>query len=122
MGNSGADNSTAGTLQLSGSGKISNATATVVAGTLDLNGTTQTITNLNVSAGSSLAGSTATVNIGSGGVLNLGGNVIYAAAVNNAPGVGTISGGTLNLNGTRTFTVNDSTAVATDMAVSSVIA
>jgi len=39
-----------------------------------------------------------------------------------AAGVGTISAGTLNLNGTRTFTVNDSTAVATDMAVSSVIA
>jgi fibronectin-binding autotransporter adhesin len=122
VGASGADNSTAGTLQLSGSGKISNATATVVAGTLDLNGTTQTITNLNVSAGGSLAGSTATVNIGSGGVLNLGGNIVYAGGALLAAGAGTISAGTLNLNGTRTFTVNDSTAVATDMAVSSVIA
>jgi fibronectin-binding autotransporter adhesin len=122
VGGSGAGNSTAGTLQLSGSGKISDATATVVAGTLDLNGTTQTITNLNVSAGSSLAGSTATVNIGSGGVLNLGGNVVYAGGALLAAGVGTISAGTLNLNGTRTFTVGDSTAVATDMAVSSVIA
>jgi autotransporter-associated beta strand protein len=122
VGNSGADNATAGTLQLSGSGKISNATATVVAGTLDLNSTTQSITNLNVSAGSSLAGSTATVNIGSGGVLNLGGNVVYAGGASLGAGVGTISAGTLNLNGTRTFTVDDSTAVATDMVVSSVIA
>jgi fibronectin-binding autotransporter adhesin len=122
VGVSGADNSTAGTLQLSGSGKISNATVNVVAGTLDLNSTNQTITNLNVSAGSSLAGSTATVNIGSGGVLNLGGNVVYAGGALLAAGVGTISAGTLNLNGTRTFTVSDSTAVATDMTVSSVIA
>jgi autotransporter-associated beta strand protein len=109
-------------LQLSGAGTISNATVNVVAGTLDLNGTTQTITTLNVSAGSSLAGSTSTVNIGSGGVLNLGGNVVYAGGVGNAAGVGTISAGTLNLNGTRTFTVNDSIAVTTDMTVSSVIA
>jgi autotransporter-associated beta strand protein len=89
VGAGGAGNSTAGTLQLSGSGKISNATVNVVAGTLDLNGTTQTITNLNVSAGSSLAGSTATVNIGSGGVLNLGGNVVYAGGASLAAGVGT---------------------------------
>ena len=109
----------AGTLKLSGAGKISNNATTVFSGSLDVGNTTQTITTLTLGAGAS--GTAASVLIGSGGVLNLGSNVVYSAT-NNATGA-TISGaGTLNLNGNRTLAVSDSTAAAVDLTISSIIA
>jgi autotransporter-associated beta strand protein len=88
-------------------------------GTLNLNGTTQTIGTLTVGGGAS--GSNATVAIGAG-TLNLGGTVTYSAS--NDPNAATISGtggGQLSLNGTRTFTVGDSSATATELAISAVV-
>ena len=108
-----------GTLELSGLGKISNAATTVYAGNLDVGATTQTITTLGLGAGAS--GTAANVLIGSGGVLNLGGTLIYTAT--NDPNGATISGaGTLNLNGNRILAVGDSTAAAADLTISSIIA
>ena len=109
----------AGILQISGSGKLSNAATIVYGGTLDLTSTSQTITTLALGGGAS--GSTANVIIDSGGVLDLGDTVTYSAT--NNPNGATISGnGTLNLNGIRTFTVNNSTAASVDLTVSAIIA
>jgi autotransporter-associated beta strand protein len=111
----------AGTLRLSGAGTLGATTNPVAlrGGTLDLNGTTQTIGALLLGGGAS--GSTPIVTIGSGN-LNLGGNVTYSAT--NNPNGGTISGiggGALSLNGTRTFNIGDSTAAAADLTVSAII-
>ncbi|MEI6033869.1 MAG: autotransporter-associated beta strand repeat-containing protein [Verrucomicrobiae bacterium] len=110
-----------GTLSVSGSGKIGSAAVAVYAGALDLTDTTQAITNLNLGGGS--AASTASVVIASGGILNLGGSASVTYLATNNPNGATISGsGTLNLNGTRTFTINNSTAAAADLTVSAIIA
>jgi autotransporter-associated beta strand protein len=117
VGNSGG--TSGGTLSLSGAGKISNAATTVYGGTLDLNGTTQTITTLTLGGGA--AGTTATMAIGSG-VLNLGGNVTYTATNNpNGAFITGEGGGILNLNATRTFTINNSTAVADDLTITAIV-
>jgi autotransporter-associated beta strand protein len=111
-------NADAATLRLSGAGKIVGSVL-ATAGTLDFNGTTQTITTLQLGGAS---GSTANVLIGDG-ILNLGGTVSYLST--NNPNGGTISGeggGVLNLNAPRTFTIGDSTAAANDLTVSAIIA
>ena len=108
----------AGLLQLSGSGKLSNAATTVFGGTLDLNGTSQTITTLTLGGGAS--GSAANVLIGSGN-LTLGGTVTYTET--NNPNGATISGaGLINLLGDRSFTVGDSLTAPVDLTVSAIIA
>jgi len=112
-------NADAATLRLSGAGKIVGPVI-ATAGTLDFNGTTQTITTLQLGGGAS--GSTGNVLIGNG-TLNLGGTVSYQST--NNPNGGTISGeggGVLNLNATRTFTIADSSAAANDLTVSAIIA
>jgi autotransporter-associated beta strand protein len=107
----------AGTLQLSGSGLISTAAATVFGGTLDLNGTSQSITTLELGGGAS--GSVAGVSIGAG-ELKLGGNVTYSAT--NDPNGASISSSTgfLSLMGNRTFSVGNASATA-DLTVSAII-
>ena len=97
------------------------ATITVNAGSLLLNGGSQTIGALSMGGG--VANTSALVNIGSGGYLNLGGTVTLADATNSTLG-GSITGGQLNLNGNRTFTINHSTNAINDvdMYLSSVIA
>ncbi len=93
---------------------------TLTSGTLAFTATaaTHTVQALNFSG--ALATDAVSVNIGTGNVLNLGGNVSYSAA--NSPLGSAIQNGTLNLNGTRTFQVGDSTNAAVDLSVSSVIA
>jgi autotransporter-associated beta strand protein len=107
----------AGTLRLSGSGRISTAATTVYGGTLDLNGTTQSITTLELGGGAS--GSTAAVSIGAG-ELKLGSNVTYSATYD--PNGASISSSTgfLSLMGNRTFSVGDASATA-DLTVSAII-
>ncbi len=107
----------AGTLRLSGSGRISTAATTVYGGTLDLNGATQSITTLELGGGAS--GSAAAVSIGAG-ELKLGGNVTYSAT--NDPNGASISSSTgfLSLMGNRTFSVGNASATA-DLTVSAII-
>lgn len=66
------------------------------------------------------AGVGATLTLGSTAVLNLGGTLTFANA--NTPLAGTIQGGTLNLNGSRTFTIQNSSAADPDLTIHSVIA
>ena len=111
----GATMVSAGTLRISASNVISNASNITVGGTgtaiFDLNGNSNTIGSL------TFAGSTATVSTGAG-TLTLGGDVTYIATGN--PGVATISG-KLELGANRIFNINDSTGANPDMTVSAVI-
>jgi autotransporter-associated beta strand protein len=111
----GAGLANAGVLRMSGSGTLGTAgPVTLFGGTLELNGTTQSITTLTMGEGS--AGSTAAVDVGAGD-LRLGGNVEYKSTNNtNGP---TISGsGFVSLLGDRTFTVGNSTAAVNDLTIS----
>ena len=108
--------SNAGTLKLFGAGKVSNAAMSAFSGTLDLNGTTQSITTLDLAGGA--AATTAGVSIGAG-ELKLGGDVTYLAinAANN-PNAGSITGsGLLSLYGNRMFTVYETTAAVMDLTI-----
>ncbi len=113
-----ANGADAGTLQLSGSGQTGTGAVTIFGGTLDLNGTTQTVSSLTLGGGA--AGSTATVSIG-GGDLRLGGNVTYNNGNNPNGAVISSTTGFISLQGNRTFTVGDSTAAAQDLVISAII-
>lgn len=109
----------AGRLEIEGSGKVGGGQITVYAGTMDLNGTTQTI-NTGVQLGGGASGTSSTLDLGTGGSLSIGGTVTYSAS--NNPNGGTISGGTINLVGNRIFNVGDSSAASLDLTVSSIVA
>ena len=112
-----ANQANAGTLRLSGVGTLgSGGFVTVYGGTLDLNGTTQTMPVLTLGGGA--AGSTAAVTIGAGQLL-LGGNIEFLATNNPAGAViSGAGGGVLGLLADRTFTVGDSTATVDDLTIS----
>ena len=112
-----------GTLTLTGSGSLANAQLQVVSGLIDLNG--RSMSNVNAQnfvstmiLGGGAAGTTATIATGTG-TLTLGTDVAYSAT--NNPGMATISGNLSLGNAARVFTVNDSTATATDLSVSAAI-
>jgi autotransporter-associated beta strand protein len=114
VGYAGGPNS--GVLQLAGTGHVSPA-VTIFGGTFDTAGQNRTITTLRLGGGA--AGSTASLQTGSGTVTSGTGGVTFDAT--NAPNGGTIAGN-LSLGGaTRTFTVNDSTAATADLTISAVI-
>ncbi len=105
-----------GTLAYGNNNVLSTGAVNVYAGTLDLNTRTDTIGALNLGGGA--GGTTATV-AGTTGTLTLGGDLAYNAA--NNPNGATVSAN-LNLGGAnRTFTVNDSSAAATDLTVSGTV-
>ena len=117
----GANNGgTAGTLKLSGAGTLGNGTVNVYGGTLDINGTSQSIGAINLGAGAS--GTSSTVLLGSGN-LTLNANLVYAST-NNANGaiISGDAGSQLVLGKDLVFTVNDSSAAAADLTISAVIA
>jgi fibronectin-binding autotransporter adhesin len=102
-----------GTLAYGGSDILSTGTVNVYGGTLDLNSRKDTIGALNLGGGG--AGTTASVT-GTTGTLTLGGNLTYNAT--NNPN-GAVVSADLNLgSANRTFTVNDSSAAATDLTIS----
>ena len=68
-------------------------------GTLNIGSTTQSITTLGLTGNGVVSGAS--------GTLNLGGDVTYDASNNPAAGA-TVSATTLNLNGTRTFNIGQS--------------
>lgn len=129
--NIGAVNVNGGILRTTGTGTIGLATGTTVVvtianadvpATLELNGANQEIDGLtfggsgNVTVNSPAQG---TLTIGGSTTITLGGNVTYTAT--NNPLGATIQGGSINMNGSRTITVNNSTQAATDLTISSAI-
>jgi len=111
-----------GTVQLQGAGKLGSGVLNMNTGTLDLNGTTQSVAGI---VSQAVTGSTANLLIGSG-TLNLGGDVQFLKLSTNNPNGATISGiggGVLNLNtGNRIFTIQDSTATSAELTISAIIA
>jgi autotransporter-associated beta strand protein len=108
----------AGTLRLSGAGTLGSGAVSIFGGTLDINGLTRSLSGT-LTMGGGATGSTATVAIGAGGVLTLGGNFTYSST--NNPNGAVISGGMLKLGVPRTFTIGDSTNAASDLTISSPI-
>jgi autotransporter-associated beta strand protein len=116
-----------GTLQFGISSALSSSTAVTINGatgsgaaTLSLNGYSWTSGVLNFYDATSGATSQGTINIGSGGLLTLGGT-LTVSSTNNPLGA-QITGGTLDLgSATRTFAINDSLNVAHDLTISSAI-
>jgi len=104
--------SSGGILMLGANNVLPGTTVNIYGGTLDINTRTDTIGALNLGGGA--AGTTANIT-GTSGTLTLGGAVTYSAT-NNADGA-TISAN-LNLgSANRTFTINDSSAAATDLTI-----
>jgi len=111
-------NGNGGTLRLTGVGRIGTAALTVNAGTLDVAGAAdQAITNLTMGGGT--AGSSATITLGAGRTLTLGGTVTFSATNNNLTSTITgDAGAVLNFGGAaRTFTIGDSTGAGVDMLI-----
>ena len=100
-----------------GAGYTLTANPTSGTATIDLNGTSQTVTGLNLQGSST---SSAPVITGGGSTLTLAGSVFYLAT--NNPQGGVISVSVIDLGGAdRTFSPNDSTSAAVDLSVTSVI-
>jgi autotransporter-associated beta strand protein len=95
-----------GTVRLSGDGKISNNDLTIYNGKLDLNGTTQSVKNVNLGNGGAVPydPTDAVIDMGTNGVLKLAGNVTAGSQWNTKESY--ISNGHLVLTGNRTFTAN----------------
>ena len=113
VGYAGGPNS--GVMQLASTGFVSPA-VTIFGGTFDTAGQSRSITTLNLGGGA--AGSTASLQTGSGTV-TLAGNVTFTAT--NNPDGATIAGNLSLGAATRTFTVNDSSAAGADLTISAVI-
>ncbi|MBL9090568.1 MAG: autotransporter-associated beta strand repeat-containing protein, partial [Planctomycetaceae bacterium] len=125
----GATGVLAGTLRLGASNVLPAASALTIgnannAATLDLNGFTQSFNAATAIVLGGAAGGVstqATINLGTTGLLNLGGNLTFTAT-GNPTATQQINGGTIDLGtATRTFNVGNSTGAAIDLAISSVI-
>ncbi|MFA6286727.1 MAG: autotransporter-associated beta strand repeat-containing protein [Opitutaceae bacterium] len=107
---------TGGTLKLSGAGTIGTGPLYVYSGTLDINGTSQTVTSVTMGSdgGAPDLALDATILLGTGGELRLGGNLSFKDPWKGKNGF--ITGGSLTLTGNRTFTVENNS-----LTISSVI-
>jgi fibronectin-binding autotransporter adhesin len=100
-------------------GLVVNDTTAGGTANFNLNGHTQAVSSLTLGGAGDTSTSTNNVTLGAG-TLTLGGNVTYDAT--NNPLGSTISGGTLALGASRTFTVGSSSSSSgSDLTVSSVI-
>lgn len=110
-----------GTLKLGTSEVITNTEAvTINRGTLQLNGFAETITSLTLGAGTTTASGAApsVIDTPATGILRLGGNVTYNAGSAGFENGQALISANLDLNDAgRTFTVNDSPAVAEDLVI-----
>ena len=99
----------AGTLVVASTSNLSSGSLTVNAGTLELNNAGQSVSALTMGGGAS--GTTSLIDLKTN-TLTLAGNVTYTAST--SAKTATIQNGTVDMGDTtRTFTVNDSTAVVT---------
>lgn len=113
-------NTAAGTLRVTSSSSLSTASLVVVQGLLELNQAAQTASLLTFGSTTNTAQTAAaTITLASGTVLTLGGNLTANDNVNGQASF--LTGGTVDLNGVRTWTVDDSTAADVDLTVTSVI-
>ncbi|MES2598695.1 MAG: autotransporter-associated beta strand repeat-containing protein [Verrucomicrobiota bacterium] len=113
-------NTPTGILRTTSTGSLGSAAVTVVQGTLELNNAAQTVGVITFgSTTNTLQTVAATINLGTGTTLTQTSTFIANDNVNGQAAF--ISGGSIDLNGTRTWTVDDSAGVDADLTVSSAI-
>jgi len=109
-----------GILHTTTTGSIGTGNVVVVRGTLELNHSAQTVGTVTFGSTTNSAQTTAaTITLAPGTTLTLMGNLVANDNVNMQASI--LSGGIVDLNGVRTWTVDDSAAVDADFTVSSVI-
>lgn len=113
-------NTVGGTLRTTSTGSIGAANLVIVQGSAELNNSVQTIGALTYGSTTTTAQTTsATLTLASGTTLTLNGNLVANDNVNAQASF--LMGGSVDLNGSRTWTVDDSASVDVDLTVSSVI-
>lgn len=113
-------NGVGGTLRTTSTGSLGTGSLAIINGTVELNNTAQTVSTLTFGSTTNTAQSTpATLTLASGTTLTQTGSLVSNDNVNSQPSF--INGGTIDINGSRTWTVDDSASVDADLTVSSVI-
>lgn len=109
-----------GTLRTTATGSIGSAAVTVVQGTLELNNSAQTVGIITFGSTTTSAQTVAaTLALGAGTTLTQTGNLVSNDNVNAQASF--ITGGSLDINGPRTWTVDDTGSLDVDLTVSSAI-
>jgi autotransporter-associated beta strand protein len=108
-----------GTLRMGAAGSVPNSGLIVQNGVFDLNGFAYTASRATFTLGGGATGSTSAITTGVGS-FTLSTNVFYNGQVANDSGA-TVSGNVNIGTAIRTFTVNDSTAAAVDLAIPATI-
>jgi len=113
-------NGVGGTLRTTATGSLGTASLAIINGTAELNNTAQTVGTLTFGSSTNTAQtSTATLTLSSGTTLTQTGSLVSNDNVNSQPS--SINGGTIDINGTRTWTVDDTATLDADLTVSSII-
>lgn len=113
-------NTSGGTLRVGASSNLAPGNLTVTQGTAELGNAAQTVGILTFGSGTNTVQvAAATVTLSSGTTLTLTGNLTANDNLNGAASF--LLGGFVDLNGARTWTVDDSAGVADDFTVSTVI-
>ncbi|MBE7494392.1 MAG: autotransporter-associated beta strand repeat-containing protein [Verrucomicrobiaceae bacterium] len=113
-------NTAGGILRTTSTGSLGAGNVVVVQGTLELQNTAQTVGTVTFGSTTTTAQTTAaTITLAAGTTLTLTGNLTANDNVNTQASF--LTGGTVDLNGVRTWTVDDSAGVDADLTVSSVI-
>ena len=109
-----------GTLRTTATGSLGSGPVTVVQGTLELNNAAQTVGVITFGSTTTTAQTaSASITLGSGTTLTQTANLLSNDNVNAQASF--ITGGSIDINGTRTWTVDDSAGVDADLTVSSAI-
>ncbi len=113
-------NGVGGTLRTTATGSLGTTSLAIINGTTELNNTAQTVGALTFGSTTNTAQtSTATLTLASGTTLTQTGNLISNDNVTSQPSF--INGGTIDINGTRAWAVDDTASLDADFTVSSVI-
>jgi autotransporter-associated beta strand protein len=113
-------NGVGGTLRTTATGSLGTASLAIINGTAELNNTAQTIGVLTFGSSTNTAQtSTATLTLASGTTLTQTGSLVANDNVNSQPSF--LNGGTIDINGTRIWGVDDTASVDADLTVSSII-
>lgn len=113
-------NAAGGTMRITSSSNLSTGALTVLQGTLQLENAAQAVSSLTFGSTTTTSQTTAaTLTLASGTVLTFNGNLTANDNVNGQAAF--LTGGRIDLNGARTWTVDDSAAADIDLTVSSII-
>ncbi len=113
-------NTPAGTLRTTATGSIGSAALVLVQGTVDLNNAAQTVGAITFGSTTTTTQTVAaTINLSAGTTLTQTGTLLANDNVNGQASFN--NGGSIDINGTRTWTVDDSAGVDADLTVSSAI-